>query len=281
MVDQPNESDAGQARDIRSQKIALGIAYNGSDFEGWQKQPHGRTVQDMLETALSEINGSVVDLVCAGRTDTGVHARQQVVHFETTAERPLVAWVKGVNSQLPKSVAVQGAQIVSPEFHARFSAKSRTYRYYFYSAKSPDPFKPQMSWIHYPLNLKNMIEAGQCLLGTHDFSSFRAGQCQAKSPIRTLMRLEMHSFSDHAYVELQGNAFLHHMVRNIMGCLFEVGLGRKPVEWVAEILALKSRVHAARTYPSQGLTLWEVEYPEAFRIGDLFKPSFPFQDLKP
>ncbi|MDH4396451.1 MAG: tRNA pseudouridine(38-40) synthase TruA [Limnobacter sp.] len=279
MIDQDIEAGAAHVGGDVTQKIALGVAYNGSEFEGWQKQPHGRTVQDLLEAALSEINGSPVDLVCAGRTDTGVHARQQVVHFETSAERPLVAWVKGVNSQLPKTVAVQGAQIVPQEFHARFSAKSRTYRYYFYTARSPDPFKQQMSWIHYPLNLRKMLEAGQCLLGTHDFSSFRAGQCQAKSPIRTLMRLEMHPLQDYAYVELQGNAFLHHMVRNIMGCLFEVGLGRKPVEWVAEILALKSRVHAARTYPSQGLTLWEVEYPEAFRIGDLFKPSFPFQDL--
>lgn len=269
--------DVVSAENLPARKIALGIAYNGSDFEGWQKQPHGRTVQDLLEAALSEINGSQVDLVCAGRTDTGVHARQQVVHFETAADRPLVAWVKGVNSQLPRSVSVQGAQIVPSEFHARFSALSRTYRYYFYTAKSPDPFKPQMSWIHYPLRLNQMLEAGQCLLGTHDFSSFRAGQCQAKSPIRTLMRLEMHQRVDHAYVELQGNAFLHHMVRNIMGCLFEVGLGRKPVEWVAEILALKSRVHAARTYPSQGLTLWEVEYPEAFNIDSLFSASFPFE----
>lgn len=262
----------------QGKKIALGLSYNGTDFEGWQKQPHGKTVQNLLEAALSQINGSPVDLVCAGRTDTGVHARQQVVHFETSVDRPLVAWVKGVNSQLPKSVSVQGAQMVSLDFHARFSALSRTYRYYFYTAKSPDPFKTQMSWIHYPLNLNRMLEAGQSLLGTHDFSSFRAGQCQAKSPIRTLMRLEMHQCEDHAYVELQGNAFLHHMVRNIMGCLFEVGLGRKPVQWVAEILALKSRVHAARTYPSQGLTLWEVEYPQAFKIDELFSANFPFQD---
>lgn len=281
MIDRHSENDVQLIEESVTQKIALGIAYNGSDFEGWQKQPHGRTVQDLLEAALSEINGGPVDLVCAGRTDTGVHARQQVVHFETAAKRPLVAWVKGVNSQLPKSVAVQGAQIVPQAFHARFSAKSRTYRYYFYTSKSPDPFKPQMSWIHYPLNLKRMQEAGLCLLGTHDFSSFRAGQCQAKSPIRTLMRLEMHQRQDFAFVELQGNAFLHHMVRNIMGCLFEVGLGRKPVEWVSEILLLKSRVHAARTYPSQGLTLWEVEYPEAFRIGDLFQPNYPFQELNP
>lgn len=278
MIELDSNKDSAQAEQLTVNKIALGLAYNGSEFEGWQKQPHGKTVQNLLEAALSQINGCPVDLVCAGRTDTGVHARQQVVHFETTADRPLVAWVKGVNSQLPKSVSVQGAQIVPADFHARFSALSRTYRYYFYTAKSPDPFKTQMSWIHYPLNLKHMLEAGQCLLGTHDFSSFRAGQCQAKSPIRTLMRLEMHQRSDHAYVELQGNAFLHHMVRNIMGCLFEVGLGRKPVEWVAEILALKSRVHAARTYPSQGLTLWEVEYPQAFRIAELFSANFPFRD---
>lgn len=259
-----------------SQRIVLGVAYDGKNFEGWQKQPHGKTVQDVLQAVLTDIHKSPVEVICAGRTDTGVHARQQVVHFDSTVTRPLAAWIKGVNSQLPATIAVQGAAAIDDSFHARFSAQSRTYRYYFYSASSPDPFKPYMSWIHYPLNLDHMARAAQCLLGVHDFSSFRAGQCQAKSPIRHLMRLEVHPQGDHAYVELEGNAFLHHMVRNIMGCLFEVGLGRKPVDWVAEILALKSRVHAARTYPAEGLTLWRVKYPEHFGIDALFTPSLPF-----
>lgn len=260
-------------------RVVLGVSYDGRTFEGWQTQPHRNTVQDCLAGAVEVINGAPVELVCAGRTDTGVHARQQVVHFDTEQNRPLSAWQKGLRAHLPPSVTVQGAMEQGLDFHARFSAQKRVYRYYFYTARSASPLKPHMTWIHYPLCLEAMREASVCLLGTHDFSAFRAAQCQAKSPIRTLDRLELHQCSDHAYVELEGNAFLHHMVRNMMGCLFEVGLGNRPVEWVQQVLQERSRKNAARTYPAQGLTLWTVKYPEQYAIHTLFDSIFPFESV--
>lgn len=196
-------------------RVALGLCYDGHDFEGWQTQPHGRTVQDHLTKSIEAIAHEPLVLVCAGRTDTGVHARQQVVHFDTSANRPVSAWVKGVNNTLPASVSVLGAKVLDDEFHARFSAISRTYRYYFYSASVRDPFKRFMTWVHYPLDLDAMRRASACLIGTHDFSAFRASQCQAASPVRTLHAMNLLEQDDHAFFEIHGNAFLHHMVRNL------------------------------------------------------------------
>ncbi|VWX36084.1 tRNA pseudouridine(38-40) synthase TruA [Limnobacter sp. 130] len=251
-------------------RVALGLSYDGHEFEGWQTQPHGRTVQDYLTKAIQAIAQEPVALTCAGRTDTGVHARQQVVHFDTVADRPLTAWVKGVNNSLPPSISVQGAKQIDSSFHARFSAVSRTYRYYFYSAPVRDPFKRFMTWVHYPLDLQAMRNASACLLGTHDFSAFRASQCQAASPVRTLHALNLIEASDHSYFEIHGNAFLHHMVRNLMGSLMEVGLHRQAEGWLQEVLESKNRSLAAKTYPAQGLSLWNIEYPAQYGIQELF-----------
>lgn len=251
-------------------RVVLGLSYDGHDFEGWQTQPHGRTVQDLVGKAIEAIAHETVSLVCAGRTDTGVHARQQVVHFDSDVERPLTAWVKGVNNSLPPTVSVQGAKLLDSSFHARFSAISRTYRYYFYSSPVRDPFKRFMTWVHYPLDLQAMRSASAYLLGTHDFSAFRASQCQAASPVRTLHAMNLVEATDHCYFEIHGNAFLHHMVRNLMGSLMEVGLGRQPASWLNQVLESKNRSLAAKTYPAQGLSLWAIEYPEHYCIQDLF-----------
>ena len=251
----------------------MGLRYSGHAFEGWQTQPHGRTVQDHLAKAIVQIAGGLPVIHCAGRTDTGVHAREQLVHFDTDADRPLSAWVKGVNNHLPDSISVTGAAIKDESFHARFSAISRTYRYFFYTASVRDPFKTHMTWIHYPLNLEAMEAASKLLLGTHDFSAFRASQCQAKTPIRTLYAFELVRMADHCYFEICGNAFLHHMVRNMMGSLFEVGLGRQPVAWLCEVLNGKNRSLAAKTAPAQGLVLWHVQYPAEYAIEQLFEPA--------
>lgn len=224
--------------------------------------------------AAEQINAAPLRLFCAGRTDTGVHARQQVVHFDTEAQRPINAWVKGVNSHLPAGIAIMGAREFGEDFHARFSAITRTYRYYFYCASSRDPLKPRMTWIHYPVDLQRMRQAAACLLGTHDFSAFRAAQCQAKSPVRTLYSIELKQHDDYAWFEIHGNAFLHHMVRNLVGVLFEIGLGKKPVDWSREVLESRKRECATRTYPATGLTLWKVEYPAAFEIDTLFATSY-------
>lgn len=251
-------------------RVVLGLSYDGHDFEGWQTQPHGRTVQDRLSKAIETIAHDTVSIVCAGRTDTGVHARQQVVHFDPAVERPLTAWVKGVNHSLPPTVSVKGAKLLDSGFHARFSAVSRTYRYYFYSSPVRDPFKRFMTWVHHPLDLQAMRSASACLLGTHDFSAFRASQCQAASPVRTLQAINLFEEADHCYFEIQGNAFLHHMVRNLMGSLMEVGLGRQQPNWLKQVLESRNRSLAAKTYPAQGLSLWKIEYPEQYGIQDLF-----------
>lgn len=251
----------------------MGLRYCGQDFEGWQTQPHGRTVQDHLGSAIERIVAHRPIVYCAGRTDTGVHAREQVVHFDTPEHRPLSAWVKGVNTFLSNSVVVTGAAVKSEHFHARFSAISRTYRYFFYSSTVRDPFKPCMTWVHHPLRIDAMRRASVALLGTHDFTSFRASQCQSKTPVKTLHSIEFFPCEDHCYVEIKGNAFLHHMVRNIMGSLFEVGLGREQETWVADVLAAKNRSLAAKTAPAQGLTLWHVEYPAEDQIDRLFRPA--------
>ncbi len=210
-------------------RLALGIEYDGSRFLGWQTQPGGGTVQDALESALSAVADRPVSVTCAGRTDRGVHALAQVVHFDTEAERPDSAWVRGVNALLPEAVAVLWSQRVSPDFHARYAARARTYRYLLVNR----PVRPALAaryagWFHAPLDIAPMREAAAQLLGEHDFSAFRAAECQAKSPVRTLHAIGIERSGERIEFRLRANAFLQHMVRNIVGTLVYVGDGRQP-----------------------------------------------------
>jgi tRNA pseudouridine38-40 synthase len=242
-------------------RIALGVEYDGSRFCGWQTQPSGCAVQDALERALAEIASAPVSTVCAGRTDAGVHALAQVVHFDTGAERPESAWVRGVNALLPDACAVNWSRSVAEDFHARYSARNRCYRYLLLN----HPVRPavdqgRVGWFHLPLDLERMQHAARLLIGEHDFSAFRSSECQAKSPVRTLTRLDIDRCGDHVVFELSANAFLHHMVRNIVGCLIYVGKGKHPPEWLGEVLASRDRGRAAPTFEAAGLYLAMVDY---------------------
>jgi len=242
-------------------RIALGVEYDGSGHSGWQSQPHGNTVQDVLQAALSGVAGSPVSVIAAGRTDTGVHALEQVVHFDSEVERPLSAWVRGTNALLPRSVSVLWAQAVPEEFHARFSARGRSYRYLLLDR----PVRPairhgKVGWFHLPLDVAAMQAAAQHLLGMHDFSAFRAAECQAKTPVKTLRRLDIRREGELIVFELEADAFLHHMVRNIVGSLVYVGKGKHPPEWLGEVLASRSRAVAAPTFAPDGLYFCSAEY---------------------
>ena len=248
-------------------RIALGIAYDGSAFHGWQSQPDGNTVQDRLEQALAQIAGAAVRTIAAGRTDTGVHATGQVVHFDAPVERPESAWVRGVNAHLPNVIAVQWARRVDDAFHARFAARSRTYRYVLYNAPvRPALFAAQVGWYHMPLELEPMRVAAQRLIGEHDFSSFRAAECQADSPIKRLACLQIDETGPFLSFTLQADAFLHHMVRNVIGALVVVGSGRQRPEWVGELLDARDRRLGAPTFSPAGLYLVDVEYDAHFGI---------------
>lgn len=248
-------------------RTAIGIEYNGDAFEGWQTQRHGRTVQDTLEIALRKIALEPVQLVCAGRTDTGVHATTQVAHFDTTVRRPLEAWVRGVNSHLPANIAVLWAVEVDDDFHARFSAESRYYRYVLLNRRvRPALLGGRVGWAHGALDVQAMREAGKCLVGEHDFTSFRAAECQAKSPVRLMHSVEVTRQGDMVVFDFHANAFLHHMIRNLVGSLVYVGLGRKPVGWMAELLAARNRRIAAPTFSPDGLYLCGVEYPQRWPL---------------
>jgi len=244
-----------------SHRIALGIEYDGSRFLGWQTQPAGGTVQDALESALSAIADVPVSVTCAGRTDRGVHALEQVVHFDTDAARPDSAWVRGVNALLPDSVAVLWSRNVDPAFHARYAARSRTYRYVLVNR----PVRPALAarhagWYHGPLEIAPMREAARQLVGEHDFSAFRSAECQAKSPVRTLHELDIAREGERIEIRLRANAWLQHMVRNIVGMLVYVGAGKQAPSWAGELLASRDRSRAAPTFGAEGLYLATVEY---------------------
>ncbi len=242
-------------------RFALGIEYDGSAFHGWQKQPAGDTVQDVLEAALTQIAGEPVGVVCAGRTDAGVHATGQVVHFDSEAERPLTAWVRGVNTFLPPSVAVRWAQPVSSDFHARFSATGRCYRYLLINRpQRTGVWHGRAGWCHQPLEVAAMQEAANQLLGEHDFSAFRAADCQAKSPRKTMRRAEVRRVGDLVVFDFEAGAFLHHMVRNLVGSLVYIGQGKHPPAWMSDLLAMKDRRLAAPTFSAAGLYLRDVNY---------------------
>ncbi len=251
-------------------RIALGVAYDGSAWNGWQTQPHRQTVQDTLEAALAQFADRPVATICAGRTDTGVHAAMQVVHLDTDAQRREASWVRGVNALLPPSIAVRWAREVQDDFHARFSAGSRTYVYLLINDRVRSPmWAGRAGWCFQPLDIAAMRAAAACLLGEHDFSSFRSSQCQAKHPVRVMHRLDIDTRGDFIVVTLRANAFLHHMVRNLMGALLQVGQGRKSVAWMAQLLAARDRTKGAPTFMPDGLYLASVEYPEHFALGEL------------
>lgn len=248
-------------------RIALALEYDGSRFLGWQTQPGGGTVQDALQAALSGIAGGAVPVTCAGRTDRGVHAREQVVHFDTAAERPDSAWVRGVNALLPDAVAVLWAARVAGDFHARYAALARTYRYVLLNR----PVRPALAaghagWYHAPLDVAAMRTAALQLVGEHDFSAFRSAECQARSPVRTLHALEVQARGGRIDFVLRANAYLHHMVRNIVGTLIYVGNGRHAPQWAGEVLVSRDRARAAPTFAAEGLYLERVEYAERWGL---------------
>ncbi len=248
-------------------RIALGVEYDGSGFHGWQSQPAGNTVQDALQRALGSVAGEAISVVAAGRTDTGVHALEQVVHFDTQVVRPSGAWVRGANALLPPQVAVLWSAEVPDDFHARFSAQARSYQYVLLNRPSRGAVHHgKMGWFHAPLDLGAMRAAAAYLLGTHDFTSFRAAECQAKSPVKHLTRLEISQQGDVFIFELTANAFLHHMVRNIVGCLVYVGKGKHPPDWMRQVLEARNRSHAAPTFAPDGLYLRHITYDRKWSL---------------
>ncbi|WP_294963676.1 tRNA pseudouridine(38-40) synthase TruA [uncultured Gilliamella sp.] len=251
-------------------KIALGIEYDGSDYFGWQRQQSVDSIQQRLETALSIIANETITLFCAGRTDAGVHATGQVVHFQTRAQRSHSAWTMGVNSHLPHNIAVRWAKQVDENFHARHSAKARRYRYVIYNRRyRPAILAKGVSHYYLPLNAELMHQAAQYLLGENDFSSFRAAQCQSLTPWRNIHHIEVTRQADYIIVDIKANAFVHHMVRNIVGSLLEVGCGNKQPKWIFELLQAKDRTLAAATAKPEGLYLVQVDYPLEYQIPNL------------
>jgi tRNA pseudouridine38-40 synthase len=248
-------------------RIALGLEYDGASFHGWQSQADGSGVQDAVERAVSTIAGKRIATIAAGRTDSGVHATLQVAHFDTDALRPETAWVRGVNALLPTTVAVRWAVGVADDFHARRKATGRYYTYLLLDHPvRPALLQSRIGWYHRPLALHAMHDAAQALLGTHDFSAFRAAECQARSPVKTLDRIEIAREGDMFRFELHADAFLHHMVRNIIGTLVYVGCGRQPAAWVAHVLASRDRALAAPTFAAAGLYLTGVDYATQWNL---------------
>ena len=251
-------------------KIALGISYDGTLFCGWQSQLDKSGVQDALELAIASITQHAVRVHAAGRTDTGVHALGQVVHFETKVERPLSAWVRGVNAHLPSTVRVQWAHEVADDFHARFSARNRSYQYLLYNASvSSALMASHAGWYHLPLNLAAMQEAMGYLVGEHDFSAFRAAQCQAKSPIRTITKAEVYQIGRYFIFDFSANAFLHHQVRNMLGALIYVGKGAHSPIYIKELLQKRNRIFSPPTFSASGLYLTSVSYEAKWGLPDL------------
>ena len=250
-----------------SVRIALGISYSGSAYEGWQSQLSGKTVQDKLELALSKFSVQPVRVMCAGRTDAGVHALMQVVHFDTPLQRETASWVRGTNAFLPSDIAVQWAQPVPDTFHSRASAIARRYAYVVLeSPVRPSVEAGRVGWVYRPLDGAAMRQAALHLMGEHDFSSFRAAQCQAKSPVKTMNRIDISqragAGSRYWRFEFEANAFLHHMIRNIMGCLLAIGQGSHPPEWLAEVVDARRRDAAAPTFSPDGLYFLGPVYEE-------------------
>lgn len=235
-------------------RLALGISYNGQAYEGWQSQPSGRTVQDRLQAALTQFAAQPISTVCAGRTDAGVHALMQVVHFDTPLHRQEFSWVRGTNRFLPADIAVQWAKPVPDAFHSRASAIARRYAYVvLQSPVRPSIDAGRVGWVFRPLDEAAMRESAGLLIGQHDFSSFRAAECQARSPVKTMNRIAITRHGSYWRFEFEADAFLHHMIRNIMGCLLVVGQGQQPPQWISQVLAARDRDAAAPTFSPDGL----------------------------
>lgn len=248
-------------------RYAAIIEYLGIGFAGWQRQQHAETVQGEVERALSIVAAQSVEVVCAGRTDAGVHATYQVIHFDSEVSRSAIAWIRGANSHLPKRIRLLWAAEMPPDFHARFQARQRSYRYIIASRHvRPALQNKHVAWTYKVLHEQRMQAAGQALIGEHDFSSFRASECQASHPRRRISRLTVSRRGDFLYLDIEANAFLHHMVRNIAGALMAVGAGDQPVEWIAEVLQARDRRVAGVTAPAQGLYLVGVVYPRRFKL---------------
>jgi tRNA pseudouridine38-40 synthase len=257
-------------------RIALGIEYDGSGFSGWQFQEGVPTVQRCLEAALSKVADHPVRVICAGRTDAGVHATGQVVHFDSDAPRAMRSWVYGANANLPRGVSVLWAQTVHSGFHARFAALRRSYRYIFFNRSVRPTFLfERVTWEYRPLDAERMAQAARPLLGEHDFSSYRALECQAKHPVRRLYCLNVTRQRELVILDVQANGFLHHMVRNIAGVLSAIGAGERPVEWASELLAQRDRRAGGVTAPPHGLYLTRVEYPDEFELPAGDEPRLP------
>lgn len=253
------------------------VEYDGSGFSGWQWQPGKRTIQSVLESSLSRVANHVVRVVCSGRTDAGVHARAQVIHFDTTAIRTVHAWTMGGNSGLPDDVRITEVIFMDSGFHARTSAIARYYRYSIFNRRMASALdRTRVTWIPHPLDEQQMHEAAQVLVGNHDFSAFRAQGCQSKSPVRDFHFIQVIRQGDYLHVDLCANAFLHHMVRNIVGSLIDVGQGRRPVAWMGEILEGRNRKLSGVTAPPDGLYFSGVFYPEYFGL-----PRHAIFDLLP
>jgi tRNA pseudouridine38-40 synthase len=251
-------------------RLALGLAYDGAAWQGWQTQPHRHTVQDTLESAMAQFLAAPASTICAGRTDAGVHAAMQVIHIDTGVQRRPESWVRGLNALLPPSIAVRWAHPVPDTFHARFSALSRTYTYLLWHDRvRPALWAGRAGWCFQPLDVAAMREAAAHLIGEHDFSSFRSSQCQARHPVRTLHQLDIARQGHFVVFTLRANAFLHHMVRNIMGSLLQVGQGRQTVSWMSDLLAARDRTKGAPTFMPDGLYLSAIEYAPEFGLHDL------------
>ena len=260
----PEQDDAAAAA-VLSGRVALGVAYRGQRYHGWQSQPDGNTVQDKLEKALGEFvglpRGEVVATVCAGRTDAGVHALNQVVHFDAPVAREIFSWVRGTNRYLPEDMAVQWARNVEPDFHARNGARGRQYAFLVReSAVRPAIEAGLCGWVFRPLDLDAMREAARALIGEHDFSSFRSSHCQALSPIKEMRRIEINRIGDYWRFDFEASAFLHHMVRNLMGALITIGSGNKPPGYMTLLLAERNRELAPPTFPPSGLYFLGPDY---------------------
>ena len=254
-------------RGVEPRRIAAIVEYDGTDFAGWQSQSHSVSVQDAVENALGFVAGHPVVAICAGRTDSGVHAAGQVVHFDTTAVRTPRAWVLGANTRLPPTIALQWAAEVPIGFHARHAALRRVYRYYILNRSARSALqRTRTAWIHRLLDAGAMHRAAQALIGEHDFSAFRSVECQSKTAVRRVRRIEVHRSGDTVWLEIEANAYLHHMVRNIVGTLLDMQLSADPAGDMSRILAGGNRREAGITAPAAGLYLWRVEYAAVYGI---------------
>ncbi len=271
----PTETTPAAAQEAAAgvSRIALGVEYKGSNYHGFQLQRVGTpSIQGYLEDALQQINaGLPVRLSCAGRTDAMVHACNQVIHFDTQVQRPMRAWVMGANRYLPKDISVVWAQNMPMDFHSRFSAVARRYRYVIYSDEvRPAHLAEEVTWTHQALDIEKMREAARYFVGTHNFNALRASECQARSPVRTIHHLQIFAFGKLIIIDARANGFLHHMVRNLAGVLMMIGAGERPIEWAQTVLESCDRKAGGVTAPPHGLYLVGVEYPDQFKLPERY-----------